>query len=240
MLGLLLVLLLIAVVVAALLLVGTAIIQGYLYTEPVAGLAWRSAAAGAAVGLFFGVWCWIEMRAPGQYETLLDFSARKVVVLPSFLSERTGDRGKQEIPYTLGRDVRGRTVYLDPDGRPWQRSSSDGMMTAVVIDEDGEKHRFDAEMTPQGTFKLGENGTLRYVEEDGRGRVMTDDAIGILTTMQYGVLFGNLLLNLAHLLVWFLCLWLLMEFHWPHALGLAVAMWLAFSLAVWPVVRAQC
>jgi hypothetical protein len=239
MLGLLLILLLLAVTVAALLLVGTAVIQGYLYSQPVEGILWRSAATGAAIAVFFGVWCWIEARAPGQFETLLDFSPTKTLRFPQFRSERTGDRGKQEILYTLGRDSRGRVTYVDPDGRPWQRTSSNGMMTAIIVEEDGEKHRFEAEMTPQGTFKVEENRPLRYVEQDGRHRVMTDDAIGELSTTRWGLLIGNFAWNFAHLLVWFLCLWLLMQYHWPHALGLALALWVAFAFAVWPVLKAQ-
>jgi hypothetical protein len=237
MLGLLLILLLLAVAVAALLLVGTAVIQGYLYSQPAEGILWRSAAAGFVVAAFLGFWCWIEARAPGQFESFLDFSPRESIRLDKFWSERTGDRGKQEILYTKTKEARGRVVYNDPDNNPWQRTGAGGMMTAIIVEEGGEKHRFEAEMTPEGAFKLEDNRPLRYVEKDGRGRVMTDDAIGEISTTKYGLLFGNLLLNLAHLLVWFLCLWLLMDFQWPHALGLAAGLWLAFALIVWPVVR---
>jgi hypothetical protein len=236
MLGVLLILLLIAVGVAALVAVGTAVIQGYLYNQPVEGIAWRSAVTGAAVGLFFGGWCWIESRAPHEYGSMLDFSPQKITVFPKFWSERTGDRGKQEIPYELGRDSRGREVYFGPDNRLWERSSSNGMVTAIIVEENGEKRRFDAQMTPQGTFQTDDAGAVRYVEQSGR-RVMTDQSVGRITTTRYGVLFGNLALNLAHLLVWFLCLWLLMEFDFWHALGMAIALWLAFGLAVWPVLR---
>lgn len=236
MLGVLLILLLIAVGVAIFVAAGSTVIQGYLYNRPVAGIAWRSAVTGVAVGLFFGLWCWIELQVPGQYSSLLDFSPQQVTVFQEFLSERTGDRGKQEILYRLGRDARGRPTYLDPDNRPWERSSSNGMMTAIVVEEGGEKHRFEAELTPQGTFKTDDSGAVRYVEQGGK-RVMTDDSIGRITTTQYGILFGNLLLNFAHLLVWFLCLWLVVQFDWPHALGMALVLWLAFGLALWPVVR---
>jgi hypothetical protein len=238
MLGLLLILLLIALAVAALLFVGTAVIQGYLYNQPVEGLLWRSAAAGAAVAAFMGFWCWIEGRAPGQFESIFDFSPREVVHLDQFWSERTGDRGKQEILYTKGKDSAGRVRYFDPDQREWRRLDN-GMMTAIIIEEDGEKRRFEAVLTPDGTPQVEDNQPLRYVEKDGKGRVMTDDAIGEISTTKYGLLFGNLLLNLAHLLVWFLCLWLLLNYQWPHALGLAAALWLTFALLVWPVVRAR-
>lgn len=236
MLGLLLILLVLGVAVAALLFVGAAVIQGYLYSQPVEGLIWRSAAAGAAVAGFFGIWCWIESRAPRQFESFLDFSPREANHIAKFWSERTGDRGKQEIVYTRGRDGQGRVRYYDSDQREWKRLDS-GMMTAIIVEENGEKRRFEAEMTPQGAFKVEENRALRYVEKDGRGRVMTDDAIGEISATKYGLLFGNLLLNFGHLLVWFLCLWLLMQFQWPHALGLAAALWVAFALVVWPVVR---
>src|SRR5262249_37312211 len=68
-LGLLLILVLIAVGVGVLLAAGTAVVQGYLYSEPTDGLEWRAPAAGAAVGLFFALWCAIEAHAPGQYDT---------------------------------------------------------------------------------------------------------------------------------------------------------------------------
>jgi hypothetical protein len=236
MLGVLLVLLLIAFGVAVLVAAGTAVIQGYLYTQPVQGIAWRSAVTGLAVGLFFGGWCWLESRSPGVYGSILDFSPQQMTVFPEFWSERTGDRGKQEILYRQGHDARGRSVYLDADNQIWQRSSSNGMMTAIIVEESGEKHRFEAELTSQGTFKTDDAGAAHYVEQNGR-RVMTDGEIGRITTTRYGVLFGNLALNFAHLLVWWLCLWLLMEFDWWHALGMAVALWLAFGLALWPVVR---
>jgi hypothetical protein len=237
MLGLMLILLVIAIAVAALLFVGTAVIQGYLYSQPVEGALWRSAAAGTAVAVFFGFWCWIEARAPGQFESLFDFSPQQTISFDKIWSERTGDRGKEEIPFTKGKDERGRVVYRDADGNPWQRTSASGMMTAIIVEENGEKHRFEAEMTPRGAFKVDDSRPLRYIEQDGRRRVMTDDAIGEISTTRYGVLFGNLLLNCAHLAIWFLCLWLLLRFQWPHALGLAAALWLAFALLVWPVVR---
>jgi hypothetical protein len=179
------------------------------------------------------------VKAPGRYDTLLTFTPRETTTFDKFWSERTGDRGKQEILYKRGGDDRGRVVYTDPEGRPWQRSGDGSMVTAIIVEENGDRRRFEAE-TVNGTFKIEPNLPLRYVETDGKRRVMTDDAIGEITTTGYGLLFGNLLLNLAHLAVWFLCLWLLLEYQWPHALGLAAAMWVTFSLVVWPVLKTKC
>ena len=40
------------------------------------------------------------------------------------------------------------------------------------------------------------------------------------------------MLNLAHLLVWFLAFWLLLEFQWSHALGLAAILTVLWFIAV--------
>ncbi len=44
----------------------------------------------------------------------------------------------------------------------------------------------------------------------------------------------NLLLNGLHLVVWFACLWLLLRFQWPHALGMALVCWLVVTVIVIP------
>jgi hypothetical protein len=234
--GLLLILVLIGVGVAVLFAAGTLVIQGYLYSEPADGIPWRAAASGVVMALVFGVWCLLEARAPGRFDTLFNFSPRDVTVFDQFWSERTGERGTKEIPYRRGRDARGLVAYTDPDNRPWQRSD-DGMMTAIIVEEGGERKRFEAERNPDGTFHIEPGQPLRYVEVGGRGRVMTEGTPGEIVTTRYGLLAGNLLLNLLHLLAWFACLWLLMQFQWPHALGLAAACWLTFALAVWPVLQ---
>ena len=46
-------------------------------------------------------------------------------------------------------------------------------------------------------------------------------------------------LGTGNRLTWFACLWLLLRFQWPHALGLAVVLWLACTLLLWPVLQAQ-
>ena len=64
MLGLILTLLFVALAAGILVAAGTVILQGYWYDSPVDGIPWRSAIAGAIVGLFFAVWCGIESKAP--------------------------------------------------------------------------------------------------------------------------------------------------------------------------------
>ena len=234
MLGTLLLLLLLTVGVGVLFAAGTLVIQGYWYSRPVEGIAWRSAVAAVIVGAYFGLWCWLEAQWPGRYETLLRFNPTETKEFDKIWSVRTGERGTEEILFTRSHDARGRVVYLSPDGRPWQRSGEGGMMTTIIVEEDGERRRFEAE-TEKGAFK----DPLRYVEVGGRGRVMTGDALGEVTVTRWGWLVGNLLLNLAHLAVWFVGLWLVLEFQWPHALGLAAALAVSFAMVVWPLIRDQ-
>src|SRR5439155_8961007 len=83
----------------------------------------------------------------------------------------------------------------------------------------------------------GAEQPLRY--RDSRGRVMTEDAIGRLSTTRWGLLWGNLFLNLIHFLLWFVCLWLLLRFQWSHALGLAVILWLIMTIFGVPALLAK-
>jgi hypothetical protein len=230
-----LIVLLIAAGVAVLAAAGTLLIQGYLYNEPVGGMSWRAPAVGAVAGLFFGLWCWIEAKAPGRYDVLWNFSPRESQEFDQFWSERTTGPTKTEILYRKERDNRGRVEYRDADGRPWRRSDN-GIMTAIIVEEDGRKTRFEAPLNPDGTFKLVPNEPMQYMEVGG-SRAMSEVALGQVTRTRSSLLWANLLLNLAHLLVWFLAFWLLLQFQWSHALGLAAIFWLIFSLTIWPVLQ---
>src|SRR5207253_1619500 len=84
-------------------------------------------------------------------------------------------------------------------------------------------------------FKTGPGEPVRYVEEGGRHRVMTEDYLGTLSSKRWGRLLGNLLLNAVHFAVWFFCLWLLVRFQWTHALGLAFVLWLALTIVIMPM-----
>jgi hypothetical protein len=48
----------------------------------------------------------------------------------------------------------------------------------------------------------------------------------------------GLLLNFGFLVVWFLCFWLLLDFQWSHALGLAFGAWL-ICLFVLPMILTE-
>jgi hypothetical protein len=97
--------------------------------------------------------------------------------------------------------------------------------------EETAKVMLRADLNSDGTFK---NPTT-YIEQGGDGRIMTDENFGKLSTPRRGLTFINLLLNAAFFGVWFACLWLLLRFQWPHALGLAVPLWATFVLIIVPM-----
>src|SRR5262249_16234988 len=66
-LGLLITFLLVFRGLAILLWAGSLFFQGYLYSEPAAGLHWRALAAGAVLTLFLAFWCFLDYRQPGRY-----------------------------------------------------------------------------------------------------------------------------------------------------------------------------
>ncbi len=237
MLGLLVVLVVIGVTLSVLLWVGTAFLQGYLYTEPNADTFWQAPAAGAAVTLFLLVWCLINVSAahdqgPGfePYDTLFRFNAveeydrrpaDKIWVL------RAGARDPQE--YESRRTVQG-YGYVDVVTKK-PLGSLAGVQailledTAGKIGEKGEKIRFELN-------KDSDSGNSRFVS--AQGWAMGENNLGQPSIFRGGLLVANLLLNFLHFAVWFLCLWLLLRFQWGHALGLAIVIWLVMTLIVLP------
>lgn len=211
---------------------GTLFFQGYIYSEPVNGLYWRAPLAGLILTLFTAYWCWLDYRAPGKYNTLFEFSAREEEAFKKFWSVKKG----KEVPYVAKTTGQGRTEYRDPRGRPWSRSDAEGVMEAIIVeDKDGQKIRFETELTKDGKFKIEQSEPVRYVETGGRHRVMTDDYIGKVSEVRPGMVAANVLLNFFHFAVWFACLWLILRYQWGHAFGLAVVIWLVATLTLLPM-----
>jgi hypothetical protein len=201
--------------------VGTAWFQGYIYSEPVSDLYWRAPAAGTAVTLVLALWGWLDYRTGGGYRTWFDFSPYDVKVYNELWAIRAG----QKTAYKLERNSAGRTEYHD-DTKRLLPSRPD----AILVVEDGEEIRFEPERDAQGKFKTAQGSYLQYI--DPRGRAMSENLIGEVSTLRGGLLFGYILINVLHLVTWFGCLWLLLQYQWSHALGLAVIFWLVTSLLV--------
>jgi hypothetical protein len=239
MLLLLLVLLVVGFALAVALWLGAVWLQGYIYNEPSLGLEWRAPAAGAALMVFLALWCLVNYRwgnpATGDvpFSAWWDFTAADYWPpkgFPQFISIKNG----QETVYVARHKVGGGTVeYRDQaTQRPWTRESG-GVVEAVVIEENGQKVKFLADLTPDHKFRTE---PARYLEEGG-SRVLTEEDVkaGQIRRFYGGRLAVYFIFNLLHLAVWFACLWLLLRFQWSHALGLAVVLWLVMMLAVWPL-----
>ena len=240
MLGLFLTYVLIFAALTALLWAGTLFFQGYIYSEPASQLYWRAPLASLILTLFWAFWCSLDYRSiqaepereQGRYRALFEFDADDSVQFDKFWSVKNG----KEILYKKQRNAQGRVGYYH-QGKPWSRSDAEGIVEAVIVeDKDGQKSRFEAELTKDRKFKTGQGQAVRYVEVDGRHRVMTDADIGRIASTRYSLVFANIGLNLLHLVVWFLCLWLIMRFQWGHALGFALVIWLALTVVIMPMI----
>jgi hypothetical protein len=211
----------------------TLFFQGYIYSEPVSQLYWRAPLASLILTAYLSCWSFLDFRSPGSFNTLFDFSAREEQHFNQFWSIKKG----REILFVARKTPQGRTEYRAQDTlKPWSRSDSEGVMEAIVVEDgSGEKIRFEAELTKEGRFKAAPGEPVRYVEVGGRRRVMTDEYIGKLSTFRWGMFLANVGLNLLHLGLWFICLWVLMRFQWGHAFGFALVVWLALTLTLLPM-----
>jgi hypothetical protein len=223
-LSLVLILLLTFLVLTALIWGGTRLVQGALYEEAQPDLHWRAPAAAGAVTAFIGVWALLNYVAfePGQtdlpYDTIFNFTDEKVAPRPVPGFEAL--RGNTKEKYTF-RDVPGspRAEYRGPDNKVWSAAREKDVQALVVKEGDREV-----------TFKA-DPAHGRYVEEGGR-RYLSDDSFGRIMTPRGGGSLVRVLLNVLHFVVWFVVLWLLLRFQWPHALGLAAALWLVMTFVV--------
>jgi hypothetical protein len=223
-LSLALILLLTFLALTALLWGGTRLIQAMLYENVPPDLLWRAPAAAAALTAFIGAWALLNYVAaePGQtdlpYDNIFNFTTEKVAERP--VLEFVAVRGSAREKYTF-RDLPGspRTEYRGPDNKVWSAPREKDVQALVVKEGDHDV-----------TFKADPTHG-RFVEEGGR-RYLDGESFGRITTPRGGGSWLRVLLNGLHFAVWFVCLWLLLRFQWPHALGLAVALWLVMTFVV--------
>jgi hypothetical protein len=209
---------------------GTLWFQEYIYSEPAEGIFWRAPAAATALALFLVFWCFIYSRSPNRYGSLTEFSASEVQSFPEVWAVKDG----KKVHYTSTKDERGRSNYIDNQKKPLPRPVHE-----IIVKENGDEVVFKPERDEEGHYKrekvkslIGPNleKPLRYL--DDRGRVMTEDRLGELSRFRWGVFFAYSFLNVFHLGLWFICLWLLLRFQWSHALGLSVIFWLAMTILI--------
>lgn len=208
------------------------------YDQMLEGLVWRALLASFGIVAFLVIWALIESRWPGRFDSLFRYSSSNDIQFEQFWSEKQSDAGVSESLYRRRIVPPGRVEYTNADGRPWRRSDS-GVVTAIIVEENGERRRFAAQLGPDSFFlrdPANPNAALevRYVEEGGQGRVMTENNIGTLANPRYGALLGNTLFNLAFLVVWIVCVGVSMELGWGHAFVIGLIGWVATLLLIWP------
>jgi hypothetical protein len=228
-------LIVVAVALVLLLLVGSLWLQGFIYSEPADAMHWRALATGGILTVFVAGWCLLNYRYPGSFDAVFNFSPTETKQYDSFIAvKRLDEKTTRNISYTLLKSGIGGN-YVDTLGHPWRRSDTDGIIEAIEVKDGANTIRFKAELTPEGQFKTS---PVRYVEEGGR-RYMTEDLLGTVETRNWRLLFVYTLLNLLHLVLWFVCFWLIIRFQFSHALGLAFVFWGVMTLFVMPMLLDQ-
>jgi hypothetical protein len=219
---LILILLLVWFVVVVVLAAWTLFIQGYLYTEPVAGIAWRAPAAGSVVMTAFLLWVVLDYHSPGAYRPVHELESSEVsepfpeLIVPTREGEKVYKREGNK--YRMDRRAGG----LPLPGRPEK----------IIVVEGGERYVFEPQ--PERKSSSGASEPRRYM--DSRGRVMEEYDLGVIRTFRTGRFVANLLLNLLFLTACFAALWPLLRFSWGAALGQAIVLCGVMLLFVLPPV----
>jgi hypothetical protein len=243
---LLLMLIVVGVSLAVVLWGGTFFFQGYIYTEPSPGIYWQAPAAAALLTFGYTVWCLtiaFNSKATPQnlpIDSIFRFTAKeempdlkgnpapRITAIKLDRKKTGADKDGETIFYVSKRDERGRFIYKDTTlkQRPWHGQD---VIAIEFARPEGEKIRFDLRPTEQGGYREFVNSdgwVMREYEEGPTGRP---------EKFRFGRLLLNVFFNFAHLLGWFIALWLLLRFQWAHALGFAIVMWLAFTLIFLPM-----
>jgi len=228
-----LVLAVVCVALMVVLFVGSMFLQGYIYTEPSPQMWWAAPAAGAVLGLFFAVWCYAVASSTDArpkdipYDTFFNFRTHVDMVKDPVTVIWAVKKNGEKVKYARFREAQDRYSYKDTSSvqRPWRSTG----VVAIELEHDGEKYRFEEANAESGSYQefVNDKGwTMKVFESGPTGQPRKFRATRVL---------ANLFFNFMHLALWFVCLWLLIRFQWSHALGLAICMWLLFTLAILPM-----
>jgi len=230
---LILILLIIGVTLTVVLYVGSLFFQGYFYTEPSRELYWQAPAAGGVLTAFYFLWCLLIANSGGAnpripYDTIFRFSPSVDLLNEPAKEIWAITKDGEKKPYQRVRQGQTNWRYADTTftpPRPWPNSGIEEVQMVI----EGENHVFKLTQTDKGSYG-------QYVSD--QGWVMKeygDGPTGNPSMFRWGRFLMNLVLNFAHLMVWWLCLWLLIRFQMFHALGLALVLWLIITLSFLPM-----
>lgn len=199
-------------------------LQGWLYNDLARKLAVRALIGGLALALFHTGWCAIYKADPGRFDTLYSFKTEAPDgEYDEFQSVRRVGKVEQK-PVKFIRKGNSNEFESAETRKPWNRSDSDGMVVAIMIQEKGKTQptRFDANLRDDGMFPPHEDH--RYETDKGK-RYMDHNTLGKIYRKRSMAIMGNLFVNLLHLAVWVAVLWPVMRFTMGHSIGLGLALW---------------
>jgi hypothetical protein len=234
---LVLVFVMLLVALGVLFFVGTLFVQSFIFTEPVEGLTWRAPTSAAIMAVFFTFWCLIVVRSdarPGNipYTTIFNFSIRSNMrdsPAPDLWADR--DDG-QVLHYVLKHEVElghDKTYYRNAND-PTKTFTPIGVAAVEIENGPGPKLKFDRTSD-------GDNQIFR--SPDGWNLEYDRDISGNPTRMSWGLLMGNLFLNLFHFALWFVCLWLILRFSLSSSFLFAAILWGLMTVALLPMLLDQ-
>src|SRR5262249_27175726 len=107
--------------------------------------------------------------------------------------------------------------YVDERNKPFSASG----LVAFELERDGTVVKFD--FVPTDEYE-----DTKFMSSDGWTIVSYPESGPKHSPYRWrsGYVFLNLLINLLHFGVWFVCLWLLLQFRFMEALGFGVVLWL--------------
>jgi len=131
----------------------------------------------------------------------------------------TAPKGREE--FRKGGKVNGELLPARPD--------------EIIVPEGDEKTSFKPDRDADGNFKVEEVSFLliptrkRLCYRDSGNRIMEEGNLGTVAHSRTGQMLLNVLLHLLHLLLWFVCTWMLLRFQVGHSVLIALACWLAVT-----------
>ena len=150
------------------------------------------------------------------YDTIFRFSPKVDMTdkpVPKFWSIKA-DGTKTAYTGRYGDDLR--YSYRDERKRPY----SDSGVVAIELEHNNGILRFEKGVTEEGGYRSFRSSDGWVVNEFESG------LDGIPFQSRWGRLLANLFLNVLHGAIWFVCMWLLLQFRFNDALGFAMVLWL--------------
>jgi hypothetical protein len=233
--------------------------QNYVYLEVASGVFWRAPAVATILMVYVCCWCVLGYRAvradpksANPYVITINFNPARDQVYPVLWTVAYKTRGAGD---GQGEEGLVRTRYeLVKSGNGPQQYRKDGQVHGpelparpdeiIVAEADAEGNPQEVSFKPDrdanGNFKVEEvkgfftpatKQPLQY--RDGRNRVMAEGNLGaIAPPARTGQVIVNCILYALHLVIWFLCVWLLLRFQAGHSVLIALGCWLVMTFCV--------